>query len=226
MLRNTNSIAPLFMIATKFNIDLERTKTDNPLNLDKLDDHWNRFDTVIPEIIKPNKWFDNWVPKGGIFASNAFQNIYPLRDFYWSGKNNLFVGYKDGIEKSEETAVYTHTDFPDYMERLKNSFLRNDFVKKHFADPAQTWDDVATINNDGSKAIIRNLDTIAGVLDDARRKKYLAELQAIKQEMYQALSIYFEPEDREEKNRKVKQISGDIRRSLIFSVGSKPEIFG
>lgn len=226
MLRNTNSIAPLFMIATKFNIDLERTKTDNPSNLDKLDEHWNRFNTVIPEIIKPNKWFENWVPKGEVFTSAAFQNVYPLRDFYWSSKNNLFVGYKDGVDKSEETSVYKHEDFPDYMEKLKSSFLRNDFVKKHFANPAQTWEDVATINNDGSKAIIRNLDSIAGVLDDARRKKYLTELQAIKQEMYQALSIYFEPEDSEEKNRKVKQISGDIRRSLIFSVGSKPEIFG
>lgn len=99
-------------------------------------------------------------------------------------------------------------------------------MKTHFAHPEETWNDVATINNDGSKAIIRSLDAIANVLDDARRKKYLTDLQVIKQEMYQALSVYFEPEDSEEKNRKVKQICGDIRRSLIFTIGSKPEIFG
>lgn len=226
MLRNTNGIAPLFMVATKFNIDLERTRADTPSSLDKLDDHWNRFDTVIPEIIKPNKWMDQWVPEGGIFSSSAFQNIYPLRDFYWSGKNNLFVGYKDGEVKSKETSEYSHPDFPDYMKKLRSSFLRNDFVKKHFANPEQTWEDVATINNDGSKAIIRNLNSIVGVLDDARRKKYLEQLQVIKQEMYQVLSIYFEPEDSEEKNRKVNQISGDIRRSLFLTIGSKPEIFG
>ena len=226
LLQNTNGIAPLFMIATKFNIDLERTKTDSPSNLDKLDDHWNRFDTVIPEIIKPNKWFDEWVTKGGFFTSSAFQNVYPLRDFYWSSKNNLFTGYQDGATKSEETGEYVHPDFPNYMEALKRSFLRNEFVKTHFAHPEETWNDVATINNDGSKAIIRSLDAIANVLDDARRKKYLADLQVIKQEMYQALSVYFEPEDSEEKNRKVKQICGDIRRSLIFTIGSKPEIFG
>lgn len=226
MLANTNGIAPLFMIATKFNIDLERTKSDTPMNLDKLDEHWNRFDTVIPEIIKPNRWFDNWVPKGGMFASSAFQNVYPLRDFYWSGKNNVFVGYSDGAIKSEETGEYRHTDFPDYMANLKNSFLRNEFVRKHFADPEGTWNDVATVNNDGSKAIIRNLDLIAGVLDDARRKKYLTELEEIKEKMYQALSVYFEPEDSEEKNRKVKKITGDIRRSLILAIGSRPENFG
>lgn len=61
MLNDTNGIAPLFFVATKFNIDLERTKTDNSSNIDKLDAHWNRFDTVFPEIIKPNKWLDNWV---------------------------------------------------------------------------------------------------------------------------------------------------------------------
>ena len=226
LLLNTNGIAPLFMIATKFNIDLERTKTDNVDNLDKLDDHWNRFDTVIPEIIKPNKWFDEWVPKGGFFTSSAFQNVYPLRDFYWSGKNNLFVGYQDGEKKSEETGIFVHQDFPDYMEYLRKSFLRNDFVKTHFSNPEDTWNNVATINNDGSKAIIRSLDSIANVLDDARRKKYLSELQTIKKEMYQALTVYFEPEDSEEKNRKVKQICGDIRKSLVFTIGTKPEIFG
>ena len=226
LLHDTNGIAPLFMVATKFNIDLERTKTDSIENLDKLDNHWNRFDTVIPEIIKPNKWFDEWVPKGGIFTSSAFQNVYPLRDFYWSGKNNLFVGYCDGEIKSEETGVYVHPDFPEYMEYLRKSFLRNDFVKKHFSHPEETWNDVASVNNDGSKAIIRSLDSIADVLDNARRKKYLSELQSIKQEMYQALSVYFEPEDSAERNRKVKQICGDIRRSLIFTIGTKPEIFG
>ena len=84
----------------------------------------------------------------------------------------------------------------------------------------------ATINNDGSKAIIRNLDSIADFLDEARRKKYLLELQDIKREMYKALSVYFEPEEDEAKNQKVKQIASDIKRSLSFSVGSNPEIFG
>ena len=226
MLNNTNGIAPLFLVATKFNIDLERTKTDNSTNIDKLDAHWNRFDTVFPEIIKPNKWLDDWVTTGGLFKTSAFQNIYPLRDFYWSGKNGVFDGYSDGIIKSKEKNIHIHPDYPEYFANLKNSFKRNNFVKCHFADPEQTWNDVATINNDGSKAIIKNLDAIAGVLEDARKKKYLAQLTGIKNEMYNTLSMYFEPEDKETKNLKVKQIASDIRMSLILSVGAKPEIFG
>lgn len=226
MLTNTNGIAPLFFIATKFNIDLERTKTDNPSNKDRLSEHWNRFDTVFPEIIKPNRWLDEWATSGTMSRVAAFQNIYPLRDFYWSGKNGVFDGYCDGAIKSEEKSIHKHSDYPEYFEDLKESFLQNDFVKKHFANPEQTWNDVATVNNDGSKAIIRDLDAISDFLDDARKQKYLAQLLEIKQEMYKALSVYFEPEDNEAKNLKVKQIANDIKRSLTFSVGSQPEIFG
>lgn len=226
MLNDTNGIAPLFLIATKFNIDLEKAKGDTPSDTKKLDEHWNRFDKVLPEIIKPNKWLDEWVKPGGLFRSPTFQNIYPLRDFYWSGKNNVFDGYSDGTNKSEEKCVHSFPEYPNYFSDLKASFLRNDFVKRHFADPERTWNDVATINNDGSKAIIHNLDSIAGVLEDARKKKYLVQLKSIKDDMYKTLSVYFEPEDTETKNQKVKQVASNIRLSLTLSVGEKPETFG
>ena len=56
------------------------------------------------------------------------------------------MGYQDGEKKSEETGIYVHQDFPDYMEYLRKSFLRNDFVKTHFSNPEETWNNVATIN--------------------------------------------------------------------------------
>ncbi len=225
MLSHTNGVSPLFFIATKFNIDLQRAKTDDPDC--KLDAHWNRFKTVIPEIIKPSKWMESWVPANSGNGAQAFQDIYLLRDFYWSSKNNLFVGYADrGADKSPETGLFVHPDYPDYMDRLRDSFLSNDFVRKHFADPKQAWDDVATVNNDGSKAIIRNLDAIAGVLDDARRGKYLAQLRTLRDEMLNSLSLFYEDEDVAAKNKKVKRIADDIKFSLDLSVASNPEVFG
>lgn len=226
MLKDTNGIAPLFFIATKFNIDLERTKIDTPSNIDNLSKHWNRFDTVFPEIIKPNKWLDEWVVEGGIFKTTFFQNIYPLRDFYWSSKNQVFDGYCDGRIKSAEKSLHYFEDYPNYFKDLKDSFLRNEFVRKHFANPDDTWNDVATVGNDGSKAIIKNLDSIADVLESARDKRYHSQLCTIKDDMLHALSVYYEPENLEAKNLKVKQIAGDIRLSLTLSVGEKPEVFG
>jgi len=225
MLKCTHGIAPLFLVATKFNIDLERTKTDKAQDYETLDKHWNRFDTVFPEIIKPNRWLEEWVvsPDGSLLP---FQNIYPLRDFYWSGKNGLFDGYSDGALKSEESSIHYHADFPDYFDRLKDSFLRNKFVRRHFDNPDQTWNDVATLNNDGSKAIIKNLDTISSVLDKARRDKYKRQLESLKQELIKALEVFYEPEDSEAKNKKVRLIAGDIRRSLDRTIASNPAAFG
>ena len=226
MMKQTNGIAPLFFIATKFNIDLARTKIDQRADLDTLDKHWNRFDTVFPEIIKPNLWFDKWIVGPDGHTELPFRNIYPLRDFYWSAQNQLFSGYSDGAVKSDEKEVVRPDDFPDYLERLRDSFLRQEFVKQHFEDPGQTWESFASINRDGSQPIINNLGIISGVLDNARRARFMKRLQQIKSEMVKALNVYYEPEDLEAKNKKVRSIAGAIRRSLTSAIARDPGAFG
>lgn len=221
MLKRTNGIAPLFMICTKFNIDLERTKNDSDAS--KLDTHWARFKTIIPEMIK-EKWLDNWLP-AEVFGSRYFQNIYLLRDFYWSGKNQVFDGYNDRTG-SPETAVHSFDDYPTYFEDLKESFLANPFVKNHFSNPAQSWSEVATVNNDGSRAIIRNLDAIAEVLDCARRTTYQAKLIKIKDEILRSLNVYYESDDKEENNIRIRTIAGDIKLHTEILFGENPELFG
>lgn len=221
ILKRTNGIAPLFMVCTKFNIDLERTKND--ADACKLDSHWARFKTIIPEMIK-GKWLDNWIP-AGVFGSRYFQNLYLLRDFYWSAKNQVFDGYNDKTG-SPETAVHAFDDYPSYFDDLKASFLANSFVRNHFANPEQSWNDVATVNNDGSRAIIRNLDAIAEVLDDARYTTYLGKLIKIKEEILRSLNVYHESDDKEENNIRVRTIIGDIKLRTEISFGENPELFG
>lgn len=224
-LTRTNGISPLFMIATKFNKELKRTSNDLPTNTEMLGEHWKRFKTVFPEIIRPATWFDNWVTRGGMFRSEAFQSIYMLRDYYWSMETRVFDGY-DSRTKSPETNRHIDPDYPDFFENLERSFLSNDFVKLHFADPKKSWDEVSSLNSDGSKAIIRDLDSISGVLDSARREKYLKELQTMRDEIINKLTTYYEPEDKEENNIKTRTIAGDIRLSLDLCIGTKPETFG
>lgn len=225
VLSKTNGIAPLFLICTKFNIDLERTKNDTPETRSKLDNHWVRFNKILPEIIGSDKWMDEWVSLGGPFTSPCFQNIYLLRDFYWSSKNQVFDGYNEQ-KGTIESSVHKFEDYPDYFSDLRESFIANTFVKKHFTKPQQAWDDVATVNNDGSKAIIRNLDAIAEVLDDARKERYMQQLQEIRDEIINRLSVYYESDDKEENNKRIRQISGDIKLQTEFAFGDKPERFG
>lgn len=228
-LANTGNVSPLFMIATKFNIDLSMQKVDSPGNLSN---HWRRFTEVLPEIIGPYQWFDNWTETGG--RRTPFQNIFPLRDFYWSGSSQsgmsyLFDGYCDGIKgatKSEELAVHQQTGYPNYFSELKASFMDNDFVKEHFENPERTWNDVATLNNDGSKAIIFKLNQIAPKLEKARENQYQDELMAILDRIKKSLEVYYEPDDDEAKSKKTKMITARIRARLFMSVGSNPEVFG
>ena len=226
LIRSTRQISPLFMIATKFNIDLEKTKTDTPEDTSTLEKHWDRFETVIPEIIKPNKWMEEWTVSPGTKSLLPFRGIYPLRDFYWSGKSGIFRGYSDGEIKSDEKERALYPDYPDYFERLQQSFVNNDFVKRHFNNPEKSWESFATVNNDGSKPIIRDLNDISAVLDDARRKKFLGDLLKIKRDMSKQLQVYYEPDDIEAKNKKLKKIAGAIRGSLMFTVSSDPSAFG
>lgn len=224
-LTRTNGVSPLFMVATKFNIELERTKNDSASNTELLGEHWKRFKTVLPEIIKPSTWFDNWVTRGGLFRSEAFQSIYLLRDYYWSMKNQVFDGYNDKT-KSPEVARHIHEDYPEYFTNLEKNFLNNEFVQRHFANPKASWDEVSSLNSDGSKAIIRDLDAISGVLDAARREKYLKELCSLRDEVLAKLNTYYEPENKEENNVRTRTIAGEIRRRLDSQIGKKPETFG
>ena len=220
-LRGLNGVSPFFLIATKFNIDLKRNKeTDTSATQEKLKEHWKRFDTILPEIIKPYTWFDEWA------NGKPFSGIYPLRDFYWSNETGIFEGYSNKPPFSQETGIHHDTDYPEYFDNLRQSFLDFPFMQQHFPNPAKIWDEVATINNDGSKAIIRDLNQLAPQLDEFRTRNYLEELITIKNNILKNLALYYISDSDEEKNLKIKQITSDIHRRIDLSVFRNPEVFG
>lgn len=220
-LNQTLGISPLFFVATKFNMDIEKTPTDKPSTVSRLDDHWNRFNKVIPEIINPDKWFDEWIKVGGHYE--AFRSIYPLRDFYWSCKGGIFEGYSDN---SPEKNLCKPQDFPDYYDRLKESFAQNEFVQKHFANPTKTWESCATVNKDGSGAIIQDLNMIVKYLDETRHGIIFKELEDIKEKIKSCLAVYYHPQTSVEKNKRVSLIAQNIHFQLETEMGRNPEIFG
>lgn len=224
----TEGVSPLFMVATKFNIDLARSKDDQP---GALTNHWRRFTDVIPEIIGSYQWFDNWTEQNG--RTVAFRNIFPLRDFFWSsdsgaGKSNLFSGYNDGSTGavSPETGYALQPGFPDYFTELRESFLNHPFVKSHFESPTATWDSFATVCNDGSRPIIEALSRVAPCLTAARDARYTKELKANNISIVNSLGRYYEPEDDTAKAEKTKKIAARLRGRMFMTVGAHPEVFG
>lgn len=229
-LKTLQGVSPLFFIGTKFNKELVSTKSDilsrkDPEGKEKLAERWKRFDTVIPELIGNARWFDHWIPSDTTRETIPFRSIYLLRDYYWSGHDNIFVGYSDGERKSPETGYAPNEEYPDFMSDVRESFVTNPFVKAHFRDPAAAWDSVATPGHDGSAPIIEDLNTIADHLDAARREKYAQLLLSLKEDTLSLLESHYEAEDLEERNSRIRKVVGSIRKSTL-EVGNRPEIFG
>lgn len=207
---NKSKIPPLFIIGTFFNINLQY----NPI-LDKSGDNsslnyrWNqRFErTLAQQMLNTEiyQWFENWTT-----SKSAFQNIFLLRDFEKSD-SLIFRGYNENKTEIEQIIP---SQYPDFKEKLRNSFIEYDFVKRHFENPIEAWDEAANINKDGTKLIIEKLTIASNNIDVARREKSLVDLSEISESIVADLLKYFHSNDKDEELQKAKSIAGDIQYKL------------
>ena len=216
-IKHTNYTSPFFIISTFFNCDLQRTK-ETPLFTQTvpLSERWKtRFENHLSnEVIKPSiyQWFEKWVPVGSGFESESFQNIFMLRDYFWSSNQQVFKGYEPGV--SGETEIIMHPEYPNYMEDLKQSFITFPFVKQHFRNPEKSWNEAASLNHDGSQAIIQYLERIAVVIDDARCQKYHQEVRIIRDQLLESLLRHYISGEETDKRESIKRTAGEIKFGL------------
>ncbi len=208
-----SKISPLFIIGTFFNVNLAY----NPLQ-DKSDgsgtplsNRWlQRFTTTLEKEYLEKvtySWFENWTK-----SQPDFQNLFLLRDFEKSETpSNLFMGFH--ASKREDQVVPT-PQYPNFREDLRQSFLDYDFVKRHFANPADSWDEAASINKDGTKLIIDKLNIAADNITSARNEKTLVEINNVFQNIHAELLKHFHSNDKDEELQKAKNTAGDIQFNL------------
>lgn len=206
-------ISPLFVIGTFFNINLAY----NPVQ-DKADgtgtplsNRWlQRFTTTLEKEYFEKvtySWFESWTK-----SQPDFQNIFLLRDFEKSETpSNLFKGFNANKRELQEVPT---PQYPNFRQDLRQSFLDYDFVKRHFANPAESWDESASINKDGTKLIIDKLTIAAININPARMEKMLAELNEISQTILAELLKHFHSNDKDDELQKAKNTAGDIQFKL------------
>lgn len=214
-----SKISPLFVISTFFNINLSY----NPLQ-DKADgtgialsNRWlQRFKTTLENeyFEKVNyTWFEKWTQ-----SQPDFQNIFLLRDFEKSETpSNIFKGFNANKKELEEVPT---PQYPNFRKDLRQSFLDYDFVKRHFANPVESWDEAASINKDGTKLIIDKLTIAANNINDARREKMITDLNEISQTILTELLKHYHSNDKDEELQKAKSIAGDIQHKLAIAFGA------
>lgn len=212
MYMRNSVISPLFIVGTFFNVNLAYDPQQDKKgdNLSLINRWHQRFDsTLARELlqVKTYSWFENWTT-----STPNFQNIYLLRDFEKSeSKSHIFEGFHEN--KKELKAVPT-PGYEDFASDLKKSFLEYEFVKKHFSDPEQSWDESATINKDGTELIIKNLDIVSEKISVANNEKTKRELIRIQEEVMEEISKSFHSSDKDDELRKAKSLAGDIQHKL------------
>ncbi|GHT25159.1 hypothetical protein AGMMS4957_19460 [Bacteroidia bacterium] len=207
-----SKISPLFIIGTFFNENLKRLPADNKDDGgSSLNYRWfQRFDsTLAAELIDTETydWFKNWT-----VSDPNFRNIFLLRDYEYS--TDIFEGFsKTTLKESDKKP--DPEDYPGFSDKLRQSFLDYDFVKRHFPEPqSESWDAAADMNKDGTDLIIKKLTIAAENIIPARMAKMRAELDEISQTILAELQKHFHDDDKDKNLQKAKNMAGDIQRKL------------
>jgi hypothetical protein len=228
---NGVKVPPLFVISTMFNIDLQFDfNNDREDNRNFLDSRWEkRFLKVLKREIfgsetfgsETHHWLNEWTTK-----KRNFQNIYLLRDFYYSSETNskIYEGYNDK-DKTEKQEITPQT-YPKFREDLRQSFIEYEFVGQHFEKPEESWDEAVSRNKDGTKLIIDKLTIAANNIDVARHEKTVRELNVIAQDILNLLKDYYDSPEKADKLKKAIKTAGIIQARLDKAFGKNHYFFG
>jgi len=217
-----SKVPPLFVISTMLNIDLQFDFNNDRIdNIDYRISRWKRrFITVFNEVFGSKKWLTDWT-----LSKNNFQNIFLLRDYFYSSdtESKIFRGYNESKKEQEEI---TPEIYPDFRNDLRKSFIEYDFVKRHFENPAESWDRASSLNQDGTQLIIEKLTIAANNINDAIAEKSVNELNNITQNILDELKKYFHDSDSSARLAKEISKAGSIQANLDIAFGQNPYFFG
>ena len=217
-------IPPLFIIGTWFNVNLEYNSLhDKKGNISSLNYRWDqRFvNTLAKQMLEVDhyEWFENWTT-----SLPKFKNIFLLRDFALSEtKSQIFKGYNSNKEEMNE--IYPE-DYPDLRKNLRQSFIDFQFVKDHFENPAESFDEAADMNKDGTQLIIKKLTIAAENINTARNEKIIGEFNFIMEKIVDELKKYYHNTDEDCLYKEAMENAGIIRLKLNSAFKNDFYFFG
>lgn len=231
-----SEISPLFLIGTKFNIDLKRTQIDdNGTEEERRQGKANRwklrFQDTLTSIIgenAENRWFSEWVP------GKPFDNIYLLRSYDYSCRDSIFNGYlkkngsvyelnyRNGVLVGEEEI---NDDYKEFLPALEETFYQNEFVKQHFSNPRKSWEEAATCNHDGSAWIIENLTKSSRKILLSREQKFDKYISDYLSNLCKTLKAFYHDDNSDLELRRALESAGRIDMMLDALFGKDRYFF-
>ncbi|MCR4560845.1 MAG: putative virulence factor [Bacteroidales bacterium] len=221
----TTEVPPLFYIGTMFNLDMLRGIGSDVSEV-AINQRWTgRLETVVNHQCFHTytvDWVKNFTTPGA-----SFKNSYMLRDFKFSGpKAGLYDGFVDlkgNIIGEKETSMIMSKDYYDMM---RNTFIKNQYCKQFFKNPALSFDVAASINNDGALYILENLATVAKNIGLARQNDFDNTLKAVADRVTDIMDDYYVSDDTSVILDQNIQKADEIFTEMDFTCQKNPEYFG
>lgn len=213
-------VSPLFYIGTMFNLDIAPAENDVNNSEGSIDQRWTtRMETIMNRQLFHTytvDWVRNWLAEG-----SNFDNSYLLRDYKFSGeKFKMYKGFKEN--KREMSMMMSN----EYYSLLRQTFIKNKFVRERFADPALSWDTAASMNNDGALYIMEQLAIVAERMDKAREVQFSEMTQRIVSRVFSIMKEYYVSDDTTELLVENIRKANGIFRELEFTCQEHPDYFG
>ena len=192
--------SPLFYIGTMFNLDMELQpgKVESEQTEETIDQTWiGRFQTILNRQCfhrETTDWVKNWTEDG-----DDFKNSYVLRDYKFSEK--IYNGF---TEEGKETSRRISDVFYD---KMRSSFIKDQYVQNLFQNPDIAWDAAASMNNDGALYILENLADVAAQMDKTREEDFAKVWNSVSGKLYDIMHGYHQSTDIEE------ILEGNIRKA-------------
>lgn len=222
----TAEVSPLFIIATKFNIELKRRDVDSKGSAEQREqekrNRWTKRFGILSNVMSAsikNPWENEWTP------GQAFKNFYMLRSFEYSCLDGLYDGYMtkdangdwlltrtpDGKLQGE---ICVSEDYREFFDRLRDTFVSNDYIRAHFADPGHSWDEAVSPGKDGSKWIIDNLTRSGRKMSASRERTFARISDHAIGALCAALKKHFHDDNSDDELRRALEGAGRIE--LVF----------
>ena len=213
-------VSPLFYIGTMFNLDLAPAENDVNNSEGSIDQRWTtRMETIMNRQLFHTytvDWVRNWIAEG-----SNFNNSYLLRDYKFSGEK--FKMYKGFREKTREISMMMSDE---YYSLMRQTFIKNKYVRERFADPALSWDTSASMNNDGALYIMEQLAIVAERMNKAREIQFAEMTKKIIARVLSIMKEYYVSDDTTELLSENTRKANGIFREIEFACQEHPDYFG
>lgn len=154
-------------------------------------------------------WVNTWHPK------------MPFNNTFWLRNPNVdqfgLIEYEGEIAASPEIG-FANERAP-YLSDLKQAFLTNDLVQKHFKEPIQAWNAATKLNDGGMTYIVSGLSAVCQ--PDNKLKQIDERLSSIVEQRSHDLRKYFTSEDRDEVFKEKREVSYDLLNFGAVLIGKQ-----